>query len=284
MKSPFRRNRSLRRALDAANAGHNEKALALVNALLADEPDNVEALQLCARLQFQQGDFNAAEITYRHILRLQTSDTDALENLRQTLIQQAFAAREEEHLERAAERLQAALELDPSDAFVHYNLGNVYAEMPNRFLDALECWRQAIVLRPDYIEPHFDLAQVLVYSGRFAEAIPHLEAIVQRRSDWPAPFYLLAVCHAQSAMLDSALAYLKTAVLINPGWGRTAANDENFAPLRGNPEFDSLVETDAFVRFEDLSRAILTPEDLERDAEEFRRLRDEEEENSNDPS
>jgi tetratricopeptide (TPR) repeat protein len=280
----LRRNRRLRRAVEAANAGRADDALAAVSEVLADEPDHVDALRLLGRLRFGLGDFDAAEAAYRRIIGLDAGDADATESLRQTLIKQAFAARDEERGDRAIERLRAALELDPNDAFVHYNLGNVFAETPNRIADALDCWQRAVALRPDYVEPHFDLAQVFVYNARYGEAIRHLDVIARQRPDWPAPLYLLAVCHVQSGAADLALAYLKTAILINPGWSKTAANDANFASLRGNPEFDGLADVDAVVRVDELSRNVLTVEDLERDVEEYRRERvgDEDKEPSDD--
>lgn len=255
----FWKERLFRRAREAALEGRLEDAFRLVEQLLQNEPKHSEALRLLADLYRQKGDFDAAEPLYRRLLEEDPHDAVAREGLRQTLIQQGFVARNDEDPLRALERLRAALELDPTDAFVHYNLGNVYADSPDGLENALECWRKAIALRPDYIEPHFDLAQLCVHRGHFAEAISHLEAIVRCRSDWPAPFYLLAVCHVRLGEIEKGLASLKSAVLLNPSWGKTALSDPHLVSLRGNPEFDQLVEVDAVVSLEELH----TPEENE---------------------
>lgn len=248
----FWRERPVRRAREAANEGRREEALQLLERVLQREPQNDKALRLLADLHRETGNLDAAESAYRRLLERHPDDHAAREGLRQTLIHQGFVARNEEALPRAIEYLRAALELDPADAFVLYNLGSAHADSPDGLADALECWRKAIALRPDYVEPRFDVAQVFVHQGRFAEAIPHLEAIVRQRSDWPAPFYLLAVCHVRLGETARGLASLKSAVLLNPSWGKTAWGDPHLAALRGNPEFDRLVEVDAVVPLEEL--------------------------------
>lgn len=250
----LRRHRRYLRAAEAASAGRVEDALAALDEILAEEPGNADALKLLAQLRFAANDLDAAEETSRRYLELVPDDADAKERLRQIVIQQAFAARDNERNDRAIERLRAALELDPDDPFIHYNMGNVHAETPDGMMVALECWQRAVSLRPDYIEPRFDLAQVFVFNSRYSEAVPHLEAIIRSRPDWPAPFYLLAVCHIKRGDADAALACLQTAVLINTSWGKTAVNDVNFAPLRGNPEFDALEDAVAVVRVDELTR------------------------------
>ena len=68
---------------------------------------------------------------------------------------------------------------------------------------------------------------------------------------------------------STALKGLRDAIIINTGWARTAAADEHLAPLRGNPEFEALVDTEAIIPAQDLSKRVLTREDLLRDIEEL---------------
>lgn len=257
------RNRSLARAADALDDGRLEEAFSALEPFLRGASVPVEALQVLGGIRLAQGAADDAREAFQRVLAESPNDPTATEGLRQVHIQKAFAAREEEDHALAADELCAALELNPSDAFVHYNLGNVYADMGDRAEDALRCWRAAVELRQDYVEAHFDLGQVLFYNGRYDEAMPHFEAILRARTDWPAPFYCLAAIHARQGNREAAMENLTTALLLNSGWARTATDDPHLASLRGDPEFDRLVADGATVPVDDLR--VLTREDLLRD-------------------
>ena len=56
----------------------------------------------------------------------------------------------------------------------HYNLGIVLSEQ--READqAIEHYRQAVALRPDYAEAHYNLGRLLVEKGQLNDAIAHYE-------------------------------------------------------------------------------------------------------------
>ena len=72
---------------------------------------------------------------------------------------------------------QKAKEINPQDAEVHNNLGNVLEKL-EKFDEAQNNYRQAILLEQNYTEAYYNLANLLNKLGRFDEAeINYIQAI-----------------------------------------------------------------------------------------------------------
>jgi tetratricopeptide (TPR) repeat protein len=259
------RRRFVRRAEEAVERGALDEALDVLSPFLHAETVASDVLHVLGRIRFYQGMLDEAACAYETLLSRDSEDHAARENMRQTYIRRGFDALAGGDADVAVSDLERALALEPEDAFVLYNLGCACAESEEKAAEAPTYWERALRRRPTYVEPHFDLAQWHFHSGRYPQAAAHLEAILAERTDWPAPYYLLAAVCAQSGETVRALGYLKEAIVINAGWAKTADEDPHFRALRGNPEFESLVRTDAMVSLDSLSRTVLTEEDLARD-------------------
>src|SRR4029077_19660204 len=68
----------------------------------------------------------------------------------------------------------ATLEKNPRCWMAHYNLGIVLSQQGEAD-QAIEHYRQAVALRPDYAEAHYNLGRLLVEHGHLADAIAHYE-------------------------------------------------------------------------------------------------------------
>jgi len=85
---------------------------------------------------------------------------------------------------KAAERLRAALALDPSDTEIRVHLGTVYAQA-GRLEDAIREFREALRTPSDVdFLAHNGLGVALVRSGRVEEGIGHLRECVRLRPDY----------------------------------------------------------------------------------------------------
>jgi tetratricopeptide (TPR) repeat protein len=265
-----RHARWLSNADDAIQRGELDGAIELIQTVLESDEDNADALHLLGRIHFFREEFDAADALYTRLRAMDPTDEVALENLRQAHIRRGFQARELGDLAETERFFLAAIDLDPEDAFVHYNLGCAYADHhEDRGADAFRMWERAVELQPGYTDAHFDLAQVYFHNERYDDAYPHYEALVDARPDWPAPHYCMAVIRLKRGDTEGALKGLRDAIIVNTGWARTAAADEHLAPLRGNPEFEEIVDTEAIIPSKDLGKKVLTREDLLRDIEEF---------------
>ena len=74
--------------------------------------------------------------------------------------------------------LQRAIQLDPRDPVIHYDLGNNLARQ-GRLDQAAASYQQAISLKPEYAAAHYNLASVRSAAGRHEEA----EALMVRANE-----------------------------------------------------------------------------------------------------
>jgi len=69
---------------------------------------------------------------------------------------------------------QKALEIRPDFVEAHFNLGNVLADQ-GRFDEAIGRYQKALKIRPDFAEAYFNLGNASADQGRFDEAIGHYQ-------------------------------------------------------------------------------------------------------------
>lgn len=82
----------------------------------------------------------------------------------------------------AIESFRHALSLRPDYVPAHNNLGNLLREQ-GRFVESVACFRAVIGLSPDYAEGHNNLANVLVDLGELESAIDHYRRAIALRPD-----------------------------------------------------------------------------------------------------
>jgi len=264
-----RRSRALTQAEEALSKGQLVEARQIAEDVLAEDPDTGRALHVLGQVLLDQGDLDAARDVFERCTNADQGDEQAREQLGQVHIRLAVEARELGELDAAITHSQNALDLVQDCAHVYYNMGCAYADFHEQHAaEAVEMWRRAIEERPDYVEAHFDLGTALFHSDRFDEAQEHFQAIVERREDWPAPLYLLGVIHVKKGNTERALECLKSAILVNTSWARTASEDDHLSPLRGNEVFEELIQVQSLLSAEDLSRNVLTPEEIFADVDE----------------
>ena len=73
-------------------------------------------------------------------------------------------------ISRSAYFSQLAIKQNPMLAEAYSNLGNVYKER-NQLSDALENYRHAVRLKPDFIDGYINLAAALVAAGDMEQAV-----------------------------------------------------------------------------------------------------------------
>jgi len=84
----------------------------------------------------------------------------------------------DEDLKTALQAARKAVELDSDDANAHVSLGRIYRLDGN--LDAAEAEHNiALGLNPSLADAHYNLATLMVHTGRARDALPHLEAAIR---------------------------------------------------------------------------------------------------------
>lgn len=188
-------------ALQHHQSGRFPEARAIYMQVLADDPDNFDALHLLGVLAHQvgkhdiavdliekavrQNDGNAvaynnlgeaykglrrlqdAERSYRRALEIKPDFAEVRSNL-------GNALKDLGRLDEAEQVFREAVELNPSFFVVHANLGNLLRERGQ--LDEAEAlYRQALELKPDYAEAALNLSHLELMQGRYEEGLELLE-------------------------------------------------------------------------------------------------------------
>jgi tetratricopeptide (TPR) repeat protein len=121
-------------------------------------------------MQFDDGDYPAAEQSFRRVMELCSSHRRAPFNLAMTLVRMG-------RLEDASAWFERAYETDPArlDALLFAGACLVHAKLPAR---ALDVYQQALLRKPDRQEALFGKAVCLQQCGRFGEAIEFYERVL----------------------------------------------------------------------------------------------------------
>jgi len=163
----------LQAALALHKAGRLEAAEAGYRALLAEDPNDLDALHLLGALLVQSGrPREAIEAVQRAVA--QRGNAPALHN---TL---GLAYQAEGNEAAAESAFRQALALRPGYAEAHVNLGNLLRRRGDK-LGALEHYRRAVAGNPMYAEAAGYLGVLLADLGRPGEALAPLERAVAAR-------------------------------------------------------------------------------------------------------
>ena len=82
------------------------------------------------------------------------------------------------------EHWEQALRIKPDLAEAHYNLGMAFAQL-GRMQEAMEHWEQALRIKPNFAEAHYNLGAALGQAGRLHDAIGHYEQALRIKPDYP---------------------------------------------------------------------------------------------------
>jgi tetratricopeptide (TPR) repeat protein len=146
-------------------------------------PGDPKILQQLAYVASQSGDVEAAITAYEGLVEVDPSNPENWVTL-------AGLYADNGQMDESAGAYQKVVELDPEGApQVFFNLGALLMNKPNRTQEdsdkAIEAFRQAIKLDPQYREAHKQLAFALLGAGDRAGAKTELEACVALAPDAP---------------------------------------------------------------------------------------------------
>ncbi len=147
-----------------------QPALSLIQDILRQDADNVEALALLAHAQFDSGDLKGAETTIHSALRLDPNQPDL--NLLMGRIQHRSG-----QLDQAIHFLSESIRQKPSLIEAYVELGKTYQER-REDMQALRIYQQAVLVAPDDSRPYYAAALILRESKDYLGA----EAMLRKAS------------------------------------------------------------------------------------------------------
>jgi tetratricopeptide (TPR) repeat protein len=132
----------------------------------------------------------------------------------------------------------ATLEKNPRCWMAHYNLGIVLSQQGEAD-QAIEHYRQAVSLRPDYAEAHYNLGRLLVDKGQLNDAIAHYERAAAINPADAAAQNNLGVTLFGIGRANDAIAHYQKALEIRPDYGEASCNLANALIAKG--DFDGAI-------------------------------------------
>jgi predicted TPR repeat methyltransferase len=157
---------ALQFAVDLLRASRLDEAERLYNAILANWPEQPDALHFLGVLQNARGDRAAAEQLIRRAIELQPDEAGPWNNLGNVL-------RQLQRLDEAVAAYERCLALAPDSAHAasaHCNLG-VIERKRGRPAAAEAALRKALTLDPDLAEAWYGLSRVLIERGEIHEGL-----------------------------------------------------------------------------------------------------------------
>jgi predicted O-linked N-acetylglucosamine transferase (SPINDLY family) len=156
----------------------------------------------------QTGRLGDAAAVFRQILAVQPAHADALHLL-------GLVAYYEGNYNAAVDLIMAALTQHTSEIF-YGNLGNAFAGLGKRAA-AIECFRQAIALKPGYIQAHNNLGNQLREQGSFTDAVQSFRTVIALQPDYAEAHNNLANALVDLGELDAAIEAYRRAIALKPG-------------------------------------------------------------------
>lgn len=116
----------------------------------------------------------------------------------------------------AIEHYRLAAQIKPNYAEPWNGLGCIYAEQKN-FAEALPCFEAAVRTRPDKADFRYNFSKALGATGRVPEACEQLEEALRRDPDFAPAHNELGLALAYQRKFTEAIPHLQTAVRLKPG-------------------------------------------------------------------
>ena len=132
----------------------------------------------------------------------------------------------------------ATLQKNPGCWMANYNLGIVLSAQGEAD-QAIDNYRRAVALRPDYAEAHYNLGRLLVEQGQLDDAIAHYERAAAINPADAEAQNNLGVTLFGIGRTDDAIAHYQKALEIRPGYAEVSCNLANALIAKG--DFDGAI-------------------------------------------
>ena len=171
--------------------GKIKEALASYKRAIATNPDYVDGYRAISQMYFQQNEPELAKAIYEMAENhnselLQAKDYNALGIAylqKITVIDSEQQSLKEELESNAIACFEKAIQINPSYADAHCNLGSAFIRK-NQLKDAILAYKEAIDIDPNFAQPYFNLGILLNNIGKVDEAIACFQSAVDLVPNW----------------------------------------------------------------------------------------------------
>jgi len=199
---------ALRSAIAHHQAGRFEQAETIYQQILAQFPEQPDALQFAGLLAHHRGQHDSAVELITRALRAAPGHASCHNNLGSAL--QALG-----RVDEAIASYRRALALKRDFAEAHLNLGNalLIKGLPD---DAMASYRRALRHKPQYAEAYYNLGRAYQTQGHWAEAISAYRRAVSIQPAYAEAYNNLGNTLRSAGRLDEAIASYQKALAVQP--------------------------------------------------------------------
>lgn len=115
----------------------------------------------------------------------------------------------------AVDEFKQAIKLKPNYAEAHYHLGNAYFGL-RRYDEALESYRKAVQIKPDYADAHYSLGILASMLSEYDLAITSFKEVTSLDPKNSKAFFSLGNVYSEMENYEDAVIAYRTAVKIDP--------------------------------------------------------------------
>lgn len=166
---------------------------------------------------------------------IRSSDPHALQ-----LYEQGLKLYYQRHFPQAIDLFNEAITIDPQ-CYEALNSKGAALAFQGNYDQGLALIQQALDLNPSYVYGNFNRGLAFELAGRWDEAIKAYQKTLQldNRDTWS--YYGIASIYGRQGNIDKVLEFLKPAIALDPDVKEVAREENDFAPVRGNPSFQDLI-------------------------------------------
>jgi len=215
--------------------GKIDDALEHFNAALKTNPDISEAHNNVGIIMIHKGRINEAIFHFQEALRINPEFELAKDNLRRAL------AIRQNKMDMEVDRIRAALQNDPDDPQLNYELGNLYlgkGELNN----AIGRFQKALAVKPIFPQALNNLAMAYTVGGQTGRALEAFQKLIVLQPDNATNYYNVAVLYALQNNVSESLAWLNKAVAKGYDNWDLIKTDKDLENIRNSEGYRELVK------------------------------------------
>ncbi len=218
-------------ALEQHRAGRLGQAKTIYLQILAQEPDDPDALQLLGLIAHDEN--NHADAV--NLIARAVAKNPAVAEYHANLGVALWGAK---RFDEAIAAYRTAIERDPNSVDAHFNLGNALKDQ-GQYHEAALAYGEAIRLDPNMADAHFNRARVLQDQGQLDAAVAAFHETIRLVPAFPEAHYALGNVLRKLKRFDEAVAAYEQSIRLRPDHHHSHNNLGNV--LREQGKFDLAV-------------------------------------------
>ena len=132
-----------------------------------------------------------------------------------TFVQIGLVNYENAEYSEAIDEFKQAIKLKPNYAAAHYHLANAYFGL-RRYDEALDSYKKAVKIKPSYIDAHYSLGVLATMLSEYDDAIKALKKVIKLDPKHSRAFFSLGNAYSELEDYEEAVTYYKKAVQLKP--------------------------------------------------------------------